>query len=233
MKEIMTSEEAALIVQQLGRAARASVADALAQRPFSVQIFTVDLATAKLSTNPMKISGQFKSLYIQSATDTIANVQILLGSRDTTQSAFTMKQNDAISTSQPVAEAYMYWAAQTGKTLTFVTFTDVEFRSGSQISVSGGGVSINTGTTVTGPTQVALTAVTATIVIPVNTSRKQATLQNKTGADLYLGGSTIGAVAGANEGLKIPADGFYVWTNTAALYGWSVGGGNISYIEEV
>lgn len=232
MKEILTPQDAALIVQQLGLAARASVADQLAQRPFSVQIFTIDLGTARLVTNPMKISGQFRSLYIQSATDTIANVQVLLGSRDSTQSAFSMKQNDAISMSNPVSEAFLYWSAQTGKSMTFVTFTDVEFRSGSQISVSGGGVSINTGTTVTGPTQVAISATTATIILPQNTARKQATLQNKTGADLYVGGSTIGAVAGANEGLRIGPNDFYVWNNTAALYGWSVPGGNISYIEE-
>jgi len=230
--EIMTPEEAAMIVQQANLISRAFVADVIAQRPFSVQIETIDLATAQLETNPKHMRGQFRSVYIQDATDPTAYVNVKIGSRDSVQSAFKMKYNDAFAMNQPQNDLFLHWPAQAGKTLTVVKFTDVEFVSGSQISVSGGGVSINTGTGVTGPTQVVIPAVTATILLPVNTSRKQATLQNKTGASLYIGGATIAAVGGVNEGLEILPGDFFVWTNTGALYGWSVAGGNISYIEE-
>lgn len=233
-KEVMTPHEAAMIVQQLALSARASVMDQISQKPFSVQIETVDLSSARTQANAKKIAGQFRSMYIQSASDTLANIQVVFGSNDSMQSAFTMRQNDAVSMDLPVSEAYIYWTAQAGKTLTFVTFTNAKFESGSQISVAGGGVAISTGTTVVGPTQVVLPAATVTIIIPASTSgRKQVTLQNKTAADLYIGGSTLGAIGSANEGLKIGNDGFVVWTNTAALYGFSTAGGNVSYIEEV
>lgn len=230
--EILTPEAAAEIVKNANLISRAFVADVIAQRPFSVQIEVIDLGTAVLETNPKHMRGQFRSVYIQDATDPTAYVNVKIGSRDSVQSAFKMKYNDAFAMSQPQNDLYLHWPAQVGKTLTVVKFTDVEFVSGSQISVSGGGVSINTGTAVTGPTQVALSAVTATIILPVNGNRKQATLQNKTSGSLYIGGSTIGAVGGANEGLEILPGDLFVWTNTGALYGWSVAGGNISYIEE-
>jgi len=232
MKEIMTPEDAALIVQQSNLISRAWIADQIAQRPFSVQIQTIDLSSARLITDPYSIRGQFRSLYIQEATDTYANINVLLGSRDSVQSAFKMKQNDSIAMSQPINEAYLYWSAQAGKTLTFVTFTDVEFRSGSQISVTGGGVSIVDGSTITGPTRVTLSATTATIIIPANSTRKKVTLENKTGAVLYIGGSTIGAVGGATEGISVSPGGTVIWSNTGALYGWSVAGGNVHYVEE-
>lgn len=232
VKEILTPEDAAQLVQQAGLVNRAWVANEAAQRPFSVQIQTLDLSTARLSTDPYKLNGQFRSMYIQDATDVLVNIQVLLGSRDTTQSAFTMKKNDSFSMERPVNEAYLYWSAQDSKTVTFVTFTDVEFKSGSQISVTGGGVTLVDGSTITGPTRVTLAATTATIIAPALANRKKCTIQNKTGADLYIGGSTIGAVGGANEGLKVAPDSMIYWQNTGALYGWSVAGGNISYVEE-
>lgn len=229
MKEIMTPEEAALIVQQSNLISRAWIADQIAQRPFSVQIETIDLNTAVLETNPKILRGQFKSIYVQEASDVNVYVNVKLGSRDSTQSAFKMRANDSISMSQPMNEMYLHWPAQSGKTLTLVKFTDVQFQSGSQVSIAGGGVAILTGTTVTGPTTVTLIAATQGIIIPANTSRKQVTLQNKTGADLYIGGSTLIST----EGIKVSADGLIVWTNTAALYGYSTGGGDVAYIEEV
>lgn len=231
IKEILTPEEAAMIVQNARLIDRASIADALAQRPFSVQVQTITLTTAQLETNPYEIKSSFKSIYIQDATDVLTTIQVKLGSRDTLQGAFQMKKNDAISSSIPITGAFLHWSAQTAKTITLVIFTDVEFKSGSQISVTGGGVSIVDGSTITGPTRVVLGAATAGIIAPANTLRKKCTLQNKTGASLYIGDSTVTG-SGATEGIEIVDKGIIYWQNTGALYGFSTAGGNVHYVEE-
>lgn len=233
MREILTPQDAAQIVQQLALASRASVADQIAQRPFSVQIETVDLSTARTISDPKKISGQFRSIYIQSATDTIANIQVIFGSRDSVQSAFSMRQNDSVSMDLPVSEAYIYWAAQAGKTLTFVTFTNARFESGSQISVSGGGVSINEGSTVGAATRVTLVAATAAIIAAQNTSRKTCLIQNNTGGDLFISGTSAVTNTGATRGITLSSGAIYEYKNTGALYGYSVGGGDVTTMDMV
>lgn len=230
-KEIMSPEEAALIVKNATLISRASIADQIAQRPFSVQVQTLTLTTAVLETNPYEIKSSFRSLYIQDATDVLVSINVKLGSRDSVQAAFSMKKNDAISSSVPITGAFLHWSAQSGKTITLVVFTDAEFKSGSQISVTGGGVSIVDGSTITGPTRVTLAATTAAVIAPAYALRKKCTLQNKTGASLYIGDSTVTS-SGATEGIEIPDKGLIYWQNTGALYGYSVAGGNVHYVEE-
>lgn len=230
-KEIMSPEEAAAIVKNATLIARANIADKISQRPFSVQVQTLTLTTAVLETNPYKISTSFKSLYIQDATDVYVSINVRFNSRDTVQGSFSMKKNDAITLDEPTNEAYLHWSAQSGKTITLVIFTDAAFQSGSQISVTGGGVSIVDGSTITGPTRVVLGAATAGIIAPANTLRKKCTLQNKTGASLYIGDSTVTG-SGATEGIEIVDKGIIYWQNTGALYGFSTAGGNVHYVEE-
>lgn len=229
---LITPEMARAVLTQDRDKELARIADAINSLPFSVQSMTIDLSTAKLSTSPLKVGFPFKSLFIQDATDVLSNIYFRPNTVDSMQSAFNLKKNDAWSNDYPIAQGFLHWDAQASKTITLVFFTSSEFRSGSQISVTGGGVSIVDGSTITGPTRVTLSATTATIIAPALSTRKKCTIQNKTGADLYVGGSTIGAVGGVNEGIKIPSDGIIYWQNTGALYGWSVAGGNVHYNEE-
>lgn len=231
-RQVLNQQNTSAILDMADQLRKAKIFEGSTQKPFEVQSMTFDLATARLSTDPFPVKFPFKSIYIPTATDVLATVSMIPQTRDSYQSAVPLKQNDSWVIEDGISEAFFYWPAQAGKTITLLFFVSSEFRSGSQISVTGGGVSIVDGSTITGPTRVTLAATTATIIAPSLSTRKKCTMQNKTGADLYIGGATIGAVGGVNEGIKIPNDGIIYWQNTGALYGWSVAGGNIHYVEE-
>jgi len=230
-KELMTPDEAAAIVKNAATLARATIADKSSQRPFSVQVQTIDLGTACLDTNPYKISTSFKSIYIQDATDVNVYVNIRFNSRDTLQGAFAMKKNDAVVLDEPTNEAFLHWPQQSGKTLTIVIFTDAAFMSGSQISVSGGGVSISDGTAVSAAATTTLVAATAAIVAPALSTRKVTYIENATGAPIYIGGTSAVAASGANRGIKLEDGEKYEYRNTAALYAISTPGGAVVRLD--
>lgn len=230
-REILTPEEAALILKSADLVKRARIFEGTTQKPFGVQTITLDLSTAVLSTNPYKIRFPFRSIFIRDATDVYVSINVQVQSQDSYQSAFAMTKNDGWVADYPVTEAYLYWSAQSGKTITLVLFTDSAFKSGSQISVTGGGVSIVEGSALTGPTRVTLSAATAGIIAPALSTRKVATLQNKTGASLYIGDSSV-TDSGATEGIELVANAVFYWKNTGALYGYSAAGGNVHRLEE-
>lgn len=230
-RQVLTPEEVKIILQNADMIDRARIAEGGWERPPLVQIIPLDLGSERLETDPYRIGFPFKSIFFQDATDVYVEISVKLGSRDSQQSSFSMKQNDSFYNSFPITEAYLHWDAQPGKTATLVIFTQSEFKSGSQISVTGGGVSIVDGSSLSGPTQVVLAATIAGIIAPADPLRKKATLQNKTGGDLYLGGSTV-TNSGATEGIKLPNDSIFYWQNTGALYGYSVAGGNVHRLEE-
>lgn len=230
-REILNESDVAQILNSAELIKRARIFEGKSQRPFSVQIVQLDLSTAKLETDPYPIRFPFRSFYIQSATDTYANIQVKVGSRDTTQSGFTAKQNDSFSADIPQAEAYLYWSAQSGKSMTIVFFTDAEFRSGSQISVSGGGVSINEGTSVSAATRVILSAATAAIIAPTDSTRKTSVIQNNTSGDLFISGTSAVTNSGATRGITLTPGTIYEYRNTGALYGYSVAGGDVTRMD--
>lgn len=231
MSEIMTPAAAAEILSRLLETAKASIFEGATQKPFEVQSETIDLSTAKPDSDPKRIGFPFRSIYVADASDVYATLNMRPNSRDTIQSAIPFKKNDSWSKDLPIAEAYLSWPAQPGKWITILYFVSSEFKSGSQISVTGGGVSLVDGSAVTGPTQVVLPPATATIVAPVSSTRKKASIQNKTGASIYIGGSTVTAT-GTTEGIEIPNGAIISWQNTGALYAYSVAGGNVARIDE-
>lgn len=231
MNETMNDQLAALVLDKAREISRARIFEGNTQRPFSIQLVTLDLTTARLSTQPYKIGFPFKSVYVQTATDVYVSVNVKVQTQDSTQSSFPMKLNDSWINEFPVAEAYIDWTAQSGKSITLIFFLESEYRSGSQISVTGGGVSINDGSTITGPTRVTLTAATAGIIAPADTLRKTATLYNDSGADIFIGDSTV-TNSGATKGIPWPNGTLIYFRNTGVLYGYSVAGGNVIRNEE-
>jgi len=202
------------------------------QKPFAFQAVTLALDTARDVSNPFKIGFPFRSLFVSAASDAVTTVSIQPDSIDSYQSSCPIVYKDCIDLNAPASGAYLTWLAQVGKTMTIVFFVEASFRSGSYLTSAAGGVSIIDGSSITGPTQTTLAAATATIIAPADSLRKKTTIQNKTGADLYIGGSTIAAPGTSNEGIKIPNDGIIIWANTAALYGYSAAGGNTSRNDE-
>lgn len=223
MAEILTPQVVQTILDIERQNQQASIFEGNTQKPFGIQAVTLTLTTAQDPSNPFKIGFPFRSVYVSSATDVFANVNLQPNSNDSFQSTIPLKQNDAWSRDFPVAQAFLSWSAQSGKTITLLFFLDSEFRPGSQISVSGGGVSINEGSSLT-TTRVNLTAATATSVLSADSTRKVSSIQNNTGADVWFGGSSV-SNTGANLGYKVPAGGTFVFKNTGTLYAFSVAGG--------
>jgi hypothetical protein len=141
-----------------------------------------------------------------------------------------MKLNDVFNSDQPVASSNFYWSAQSGKSITLVFFTSATFSSGSQIVSFSGGVNIADGSAFA-QSQLALTAATATQIFAASATRKVGTFQNTSGASVWVGNSTTTS-SGSTIGIEVRAGDSFQWRNSAALYGYSVAGGNISVIEE-
>lgn len=230
-RDVMTAEAANSIVSDITNKRNAEIFLNTQQAPFTTQAVTFDLSSAVTRAQAKVIGFPFKTFYVQDATDTNVVLSTVVNSNDEVQSPFKIRKNDVWSGDQVTNKMFLFWDAQPGKSVTIIFFTNAEFRSGSQISVTGGGVSIVDGSTVVNGGQSVLVAGIATVVAPQLSTRKKATLQNKTGAAIWIGDVTV-ATSGSNQGIEIPADAIIFWQNTAALYAISVAGGNVNLMEE-
>lgn len=195
------------------------------ENPFTVQKVVLNLDTAKDASAPYTVKIPHRSFYVQDATDVNVTVDVQLQSRDSINSTFTVRKNDAIAYGSMMPELSLSWAAQAGKTITIVFFFDAQFMSGSQISVTGGGVVVNEGSSFADARQT-LAAATAAVVFSSDSSRALGVIQNTSGASIWVGASTV-TNSGSTVGLEVPANGVFEWRNTGALYAYSVAGGNI------
>lgn len=226
----LTLEQARAIIQAAGQLDAANVLKSSVDRPAEVQKITLDLSTARTSSNPMKVSIPFRSIFVRAATDVLASVELRPNSVDSFQSAIPLKINDSFAFPIQQSQGYLTWEAQAGKTMDLYFFVSGEFRSGSQISQTGGGVAIVDGSAFT-RSVTTLVAATATAILAADTSRKICSIQNNTGSTLYVGDSAITS-SGATRGYEVPAGATFQWRNTAALYAYSVGGGDITLLTE-
>lgn len=226
-----TAEEVNLILQRANEVNRASVFEGSTQRPFEVQSMTLDLSTARLETDPLRIGFPFKSVFVRSATDVYVEVSMRPISRDSFQSAVPLKYNDSLVFERQISGAFLHWTAQASKSITLLFFVSSEFRSGSQVSQTGGGVSIIDGSSFS-TAVVTLGAASATLVAAQDTTRKQCTIQNNSGNDIWFGGSSVSS-SGANLGYKVAANDTFIWRNTAALYAYSAAGGDVLKVTEL
>lgn len=227
-RPVMTQELARQILSVAVDNARAEVFESSTQKPQTVQVHVIPLTTARLSTDPFIIRFPFRSFYVQSATDVNVTVNIRPISDDSVQGSFAVKQNDSWACDKKIPGAFIDWSAQSGKSITLVFFTDSEFRSGSQISVTGGGVSISEGTSFTQST-LTFVAITALSIFASDSTRKVGVFQNRTGASVWVGGAAVTNNTAYYEVLN-GAD--FIWKNTAQLYGYSVAGGSGHKTEE-
>lgn len=191
----------------------------------------LDLTTARDINNPFEVLFPFRSVFVEQASDANTFFYLKPSNREDMQKPFRMGLKDSWALPYQIPKCFLHWSAQPGKTVELVFFADGEFRSGSQISVTSGGVSISDGSTVSGPTQVVLAAGVAGIIAPQLLTRKVSIIQNKTGSDFYIGAATVTS-SGATEGIKIPDGAIIEHRNTGALYGFSPAGGNVHRLEE-
>lgn len=220
------NDDAYLLGQQ-NALREAQIRSSSADRPAEVQSLKLDLSNGKSIHDPLAINLDFRSIFVRDASDTSTTIFMKPISRDTQQEAVPMQKNDSFVMPSPV-KAYLHWEPQPGKSVTLLLFATGEFRSGSQISQNGGGVSINDGSSAALATT-ALTANTAAIIAPSKLDRKTALIQNNLGADVFVGGDPSVTTA---TGIRLPAGAQLAWKNTAALYGISTGAGNVVRLEE-
>lgn len=192
------------------------------ENPFTVQTITIPLDKAREVGNPLTLNIPHRSIYVQDATDVNVTVSVQMQSRDSINSTFTIRKNDAWTNDSIIPQINLSWSAQAGKTITLVFFYNTEFRSGSQISVTGGGVLVSEGSSFSDANQ---TMVAATIkrIFPADSTRALGIVINNTGATIWVGGSTVSNTLG----YPVAPNGVFEWRNTAALDGYSVAGGSI------
>lgn len=194
-----------------------------------VRVVTYYLDTAVLSTKPTPVGFSFKSFLVYDATDSATAINMRLGTQDSYQDRFEItKLTSSFKLPYAINNAYLDWTAQSGKTITIIFFKSGEM---SLNRVNNSVLANNEGSSVGSPTVVTLSAATAAAILPASSSRNTAIAQNMTGADLYVGDSTVTS-SGSTQGILFADRERIVWKNTAALYGYSVLGGRVITVEE-
>ena len=87
-----------------------------------------------------------------------------------------------------------------------------------------GALSVATPSTFEAVDDATLGAATADLILAANANRKEVILSNDTGADIRIGDSTVSAT----KGYKMLSGATMIISTSAAIYGYSVGGGDIS-----
>ena len=160
--------------------------------PFSMQRIVLDLTTARVEGDPFRIGFPITGLHVESATSSSTKVKMSLNAPtiDQIRNYKEIKLNDVMQFDKPISGASITWAAQSGQTMTIVVFVDVKFASGSQVSVTSGGVSITEGDAWSHDAAIACNGSTATELLNANTNRKLGVIQNDSAYKLYLGSTS-------------------------------------------
>lgn len=230
MPEQIDNETVRALIEALTAGNKAFIYRGNTEQPFAIQVLTLDLTTVRLSTDPLKLKFPFKTLYVQSATDGTVTVNVRPDTDASYQSAVPIKLNDVLKFDHPVSSVNIHWDAQSSKSITLIFFVDADFSSGSLISSLSGAIKVTEGNSFL-MSVVNLAAATAGIVFAASATRIVSTLQNNTGAPIWVGPSTV-AASGANLGYEVPAGGTFQWKNTAVLYAISTLGGDVHITEE-
>jgi len=187
--------------------------------PYNVRKIVVDLTTAKSETDsiPFRIGFPFQSFLVVDATDSIANVNMRLYGRDQQNDMLPLKKGIQVTFPFPINEAYISWAAQAGKTITFIFFVYGEMKTNIFDLQNSGGVSIYDGSSVVTETAGVATT-TAAVLFAASTVRKKVFIQNFDSIDVYLGDSAVTDETGTKPGIRVPPGGSYEWRSSSACY---------------
>lgn len=221
---IMSTEMARAIVRQASEIDRAkSLVDAN-EPPFEIQVITLsttELGTAKTIELPFKIGFGFRSVFVRDATDSNVQVSLRPYGPDQVNGDIPLKYNDSVVFPTRIPQAVLTWSAQTSKTMTLVFFLNGEFRSGSQVSSTAGGVSVTTGTAMAPSAPVAV-GITAVQLLAASSTRKKATIGNPLGSGINLwisGTSAVTNAAGGFPGILLEPGDYYEFLNQGTLFG--------------
>lgn len=188
------------------------------------QKISIDLSTARGENNGDKIAIPFRSVFVRNATDTSALVYLSPGENHigAMASAMPLYKNDSFDFGKTLANAYLWWPAQAGKTIDLYLSTEGAMTAGSQISTIAGGLSISQGSALSSAKlagSVALITVTsaaAVAILDADADRKNIIMF--TDQDIWIGDASV---AVGTRGIYIPA-GFFEWPCTSLLYAIAV-----------
>lgn len=233
-------DEARSVIRQVLTEFFAEVRQSSDTVPFRQQRFELDLSVAATATNPKVLNFPMSSIRVEPipyTTDTTANVNLSLNSGDIQQiNNFTKLQaNDSIVFKKPVKGIWLTWDAQPSKKIVLVAYVDVEFQSGSQVSITSGSVSVGTGSSMTPQNKFSLLAGTAMQIDGFDPTRKKLSIQNIGGAPVFISGNaTVTDDTGATPGIQLLPGDLYEWTNTGPVWGYAKGGpSTVSLNQEV
>ena len=218
-----------LIIERLDEPRRAQIAVDKADRPANIIRLNINLNEDYTEISPRKIGYAFRSIYVEHCDNPSAKIKVKPITNEAHQSYFSMGYKDSWSVDRAIPDAFLFWEQQVGW-ITLILFIDSEFNSGSQVSLTAGGLSISEGATAA-HSNLNMSPNVATEILPQNLFRKTATIVNDTGNDIFLG-SDLTVNASSNKGIPVANGDSVKWRNTAQLFGFSTGGGKIIILEE-
>lgn len=196
--------------------------------PFTMQRLVLDLTTERAEGNAYKFPMPVTALHVEAASDTQTEIRMSVQDNSSiqVQNYKTLKLNDVIRFGRQMSGVQFTWEAQSAKEITIVLFVDVDFQSGSQISVTSGGIALNEGS-VSEVEDFAIAVATAVELFDLNVSRFVGKWRNDTGETVWINSDPL-ALAGGGDGplddgvgYAIPDGEEVVWRNTGILYVWS------------
>lgn len=201
------------------------IAEGIAGRLNVFQKIYCDLGTAQNAANAYKISVPFRSVFVREATDSSAVVYFSPNENSigNIAEAMPLYKNDSFDFGFTLPGGYLWWTAQSGKTMSLYLSTLGRMTPGSQVSQIAGGLTVSSGSSLAsnlltgGVATIALTG-TAAKILDTDTDRKMAELYFD--ADVWVGDASV---AIGSRGRLVQA-GEYVYQNTAQLYAVAVTG---------
>ncbi len=127
---------------------QAAIDLAQSDAPSIIQRVTFDLSTAKTVGNMFKVGFAFKSMYVETATDSATEVEFRPFNASSGNDFFPLTKNGVLNFDKPVKNAFFKWDAQAGKSMTIIFLLNGHFRPGSTIaegaaSVDGNSILMN------------------------------------------------------------------------------------------
>ncbi|MBX2986490.1 MAG: hypothetical protein KF802_01205 [Bdellovibrionaceae bacterium] len=225
---MMDYNTAKALVDRQRELSQAEVIHGLTNREQMFQRVTLDLSVARSENNPYRIGFPFSCVFFETSSRPDAFFYLKPSSRDSQQPHLKMSYRDSWSVAGKVPEAFLHWPAQTGAKVELVVMIDSDMRSGSQISLTAGGVSISDGSTV--ETLAAVTVgIAASQIVPQDLLRKGVLIQNLGAEDIFLGDVSVTIASG----IRLSSGESFQFKNQAALYGISgTAGQNVRLMKE-
>jgi hypothetical protein len=214
-------------------------------RPGNIIPIELDLGTAQ---REIQLPSPFRAIWVGDATDSETNIKLMLhtNTEGARRNAYTMRQPTALNFNRDVAQAWIYWDAQTylspedssttSKTMTLWVATDANIDLGRNITVNPStglaigslmdGYFLRTGNPITG-VSVTINANTPFSIFqaPTEWTQNVTSIQNIHATEVvYIGDATVGtwaqSIAGtAPAGIALQPGEKFVLRNKAEIYG--------------